>query len=57
VRTLTAKRFNRIAQVLQPWVDAKMGAALKAPPTSRGEVQFGEGNSRTASGGRPKLVP
>ena len=31
----------------------KMGAALKAPPTSRGEVQFGEGNPRTASGVAP----
>ena len=30
-----------------------MKSALKAPPTSRGEVQFGEGNPRTASRAAP----
>jgi len=34
---------------LQPWVRQIERSALKALPTPRGGVQFGEGNPRTAS--------
>ena len=44
---------KQTAQGFSPGLMPKRGA-LKAPPTSRGEVQFGEGNPRTASGVAPE---
>jgi hypothetical protein len=51
----TAKRLYRIAQGFSPGFDAGK-SALKALPTPRGGVQFGEGNPRTASRVAPEVV-